>query len=180
MTDVKHTRRKLTIALVALLCLDVACVAVLVSPIGRASRDGRRTESALWSELQTKTHQTLPLHGLDSKIKDAKSEITQFYDERFPDRFAKVPEELGKLAADNGVMLSSVKYSSEDTDVPGIRMVRVEAAIDGDYFKEARFINAVERDKTFFIIDSVALGEQQKGGVHLQIVFETYVRSEAA
>lgn len=180
MPDVKDTRRKLTTVLAVLLCLDIVCGVILISPIGRASREGRKTEAQLWAELQAKTRQTLPLHGLDSKITDAKSEIRDFYQQRFPERFAKIPEELGKLAAQNGVTLSAAKYSTEDTDVPGVRLVRVEAAIDGDYLKEAKFINAVERNHIFFIIDRVALGEQQKGGVHLQIVFETYVRSQAA
>jgi Tfp pilus assembly protein PilO len=180
MADIKEIQHKLTLVLAALLCLDIVCGVVLISPIGRVSREGRRKESQLWSELQDKTRQTLPLHGLDSKIKDAKAEIQQFYTDRFPDRFAKVPEELSKLAVSNGVTISAAKYSTEDTDVPGVRLVRIEAGIEGDYFKEAKFINAVERDHTFFIIDSVALGEQQKGGVHLQIVLETYVRSQAA
>ena len=180
MADVKQVHRKFATILAVMLCIDIACAAVLFSPIGRASRNGRKVESQVWSELQTKTRQTLPLNGLDGKIKDAKSEIKQFYEQRFPDRFAKVPEELGKLAAENGVRLSAARYSTADTDVPGIHLVRVEAAIDGDYFKEAKFINAVERDKTFFIINSVMLGGEQKGGVHLQIVFETYVRSQAA
>jgi Tfp pilus assembly protein PilO len=180
MADVKQTRRKLTIALVVMLCLDILCAIVLLSPIGRGAREGRQKEAQLWSELKTKTRQTEPLRGLDSKIVDAKTQIKDFYAHRFPENFASVPEKLNKLAAANGVTLGAAKYSTEDTDVPGVRAVRVEAAIDGDYAKEAKFINAVERDKTFFIIDSVALGEQQKGGIHLQIVFETYVRSQAA
>jgi type IV pilus assembly protein PilO len=180
MADVNQTRRKLTVAFVVMLCLDVLCVILLLSPIGRGAREGRQTVNQLWDELKTKTKQAEPLHGLDSKIVEAKAQIKDFYVERFPQNFAAVPERLNKLAAANGVTLSSAKYSTDDTDIPGLRAIRIEAAIDGDYIKEAKFINAVERDKTFFIIDSVALGEQQKGGVHLQIVFETYVRSQAA
>jgi Tfp pilus assembly protein PilO len=178
--DVKQVRRKVIIALVAMFCVDLVCAAVLFSPIGRASRNASKHESQLWSELQAKTRETVPLNGLGGKIKDAKSEIKDFYSDRFPVRFAAVPEELGKLASENGVRLSAAKYSSDATDLPGVQVVRVDAAIDGDYLKEAKFINAVERDKTFFIIDSVRLGEAQKGAVHLQIVFEAYVRSQGA
>lgn len=180
MADVKQTRRKLTIALVVMLCVDILCAIVLLSPIGTSVRTGGQKETQLVQERNSKRPEAEKVHGLDAKIVDAKSQIKDFYAQRFPQSFASVPEKLNKLAAANGVTLSAAKYSTEDTDIPGVRAIRVEAAIDGDYVKEVKFINAVERDKTFFIIDSVALGEQQKGGVHLQIVFETYVRSQAS
>ena len=180
MADVKRTRRQLTIALIIMLVIDTICIVVLVSPIGRGAREGRDQVNQLWKELQAKTAETLPLQGLDSKIVNAKAQIKDFYDERFPDSFAAVPQRLNKLASEHGVILTSAKYTSDETEIPGLRVVRVEAGIDGDYGKEARFINAVERDKTFFLIDNITLGEQQKGGVHLQIVFETYVRSQPA
>ena len=41
----------------------------------------------------------------------------------------------------------------------------------------ARFINALERNKLFFIVDGVQLGSEQSGGVKLQIKVETYSRT---
>jgi type IV pilus assembly protein PilO len=41
-----------------------------------------------------------------------------------------------------------------------------------------KFINALERDKIFFVIGGVTLGEQQ-GNVRLQLKLETYLRSGA-
>ncbi len=180
MADIKQTRRQLSIALIVMLVINLICIIVLVSPIGRGAREGRQKVDQLWKESQARTRETLPLQGLDSKIVNAKSQIKDFYLERFPETFAAVPQELNKLASAHGVLLTAAKYTTEDTGIPGLRAVRVDAGIDGDYSKEARFINSVERNKTFFIIDSIALGEQQKGNVHLQIVFETYVRSQPA
>ncbi len=179
MADVKQIRRKLTVAAVVMLCLDILCATVLLSPIGRGARSGGHKESELVAELKAKRPEAEQVRGLDAKIVEAKAQIKDFYAGRFPESFAAVPERLNKLAAANGVTLGAARYSTEDTDIEGVRAVRVEAAIDGDYRKEAEFINAVERDKTFFIIDSVTLGEQQKGGVHLQIVFNTYIKSQA-
>jgi type IV pilus assembly protein PilO len=39
-----------------------------------------------------------------------------------------------------------------------------------------KFINALERDKMFFLIDGVNLAEQQ-GNVRLQLKLETYLRN---
>ena len=42
-----------------------------------------------------------------------------------------------------------------------------------------RFINALERNKLFFIVDSVVLGGEQGGSVKLEVRLETYSRGIA-
>lgn len=185
MPDVKDVRRKLTAVLVALLIIDIACVVILVSPIGRAARSSQATLSQLWTELQVKTRETLPLQGIDQKVEQADAQIGQFYSDRLPQRFANVPDALGRVASANGVTMAGAQYKTEPTEIPGLRRVLVNATFSGDYSRTARFINALERDKTFFIIDGISLGGQSASGqnpgsVQLQIVLETYVRSEAA
>lgn len=182
MPDVRDVRRKLFLALAILLCIDVACGVVLISPIGRTARNSNATMSQLWSQLQTSTRETVPLQGIDEKVKDAKGEIQQFYKDRLPQRFAAVPDQLGKLAAANGVTVSAARYKTEDSEVPGLRRVYIDATLGGGYTQEAKFINAVERDTMFFIIDNVALAGQERepGAVRLQIRIETYVRSDEA
>lgn len=182
MPDIRHARRKLFLVLVTLLCIDVACGIVLISPIGRNARSSGVRLSKLWDQLQTSTRETVPLQGIDEKVKQAKDEIQQFYDQRLPKRFAALPDRLGELASQNGVALTAARYQSEDTDIPGIRRVYIDATLAGGYTQEARFINAVERDPMFFIIDNVALAGQERepGAVRLQIRIETYIKSEAA
>ena len=62
---------------------------------------------------------------------------------------------------------------------PGLTHVRVDANISGDYVAAVKFINAAERDKMFFIVDQVNLGEQQGGTVRLAVGLETYVKGAA-
>lgn len=180
MTDLRQVRRKYTLTLIILLAMDLACGIVLVSPIGTSARSNQQQLASLWTQLQAKTRESLPLQGIDGKVKEAKAEINEFFSDRLPPRFANVPDELGKLAGAHGVSLTSARYKTEETELPGIRRVVVQATLTGPYSQEARFINAVERDKLFFIIDSVSLGESQGGSVQLQIQMETYIRSEAS
>lgn len=185
MPDVKDARRKLTAVLLTLLILDIACGVVLISPIGRAARTSQTRLTQLWTELQHKTRETLPLQGIDKKVQQADVEIQQFYRDRLPQRFANIPDVLGKVASENGVTMTGAQYKTEETDIPGLRRVTVNATFSGDYSRTARFINALERNKTFFIIDGIALGGQtasgqNPGSVQLQMVLETYVKSEAA
>jgi type IV pilus assembly protein PilO len=176
--DAKQATRKFTLALVILLGIDLTCGIVLISPIGKSARGSQQELAKLWSELQLKTRETMPLQGINGKVEQAKTEIKQFMDDRMPGQSASIPDELGKVASENKVILTSAKYKTEDTDIPGIRRVIIQANLNGPYSQEARFINAVERDKLFFIIDSISLGEEQTGGVLLQIQMETYIRSE--
>ena len=56
----------------------------------------------------------------------------------------------------------------------GLRPVEIEADFSGDYLHLVRFINSLERNQLFFIVDSVELGGEQGGVVKLQIKLETY------
>jgi type IV pilus assembly protein PilO len=175
MPDLNDARRKLKIAIGALLAIDVLAVAVLFSPL-TGSVDSRRTElNQLWQELQAKTRQVEPLRGLDKKIPLASQQIKQFYADRMPSRESTVAEELGKIAQDNGIKLLGVKYKADDTETVGLRPLEIELAVEGNYPQLARFLNSLERDKVFFIVNSVEL-EEQNGPVKLGMKLETYLK----
>ena len=72
--------------------------------------------------------------------------------------------------------LGQVKYDTKEINDVGLEPVYIDANCQGDYKQLVRFINALERDKNFFIIDSVVLGDAQGGTVKLQLKLETYLR----
>ena len=86
-------------------------------------------------------------------------------------------EVLGKLAAESGVRIGSIKYSFKDPEGVGLRRMEIEADLGGDYLQLVRFINSVERNHMFFLVDSVQLGGEQAGIVKLQMKAETYLRT---
>jgi type IV pilus assembly protein PilO len=47
----------------------------------------------------------------------------------------------------------------------------------GNYTALAKFINALERDEMFFIINSVTLGGEQPGPVKLNVKLEAYLKA---
>jgi hypothetical protein len=146
--------------------------------MGRSREARQRDLDALQSQLVAKRLEVLPTRGMDGKLKQASTDITDFYKDRFPAQYSSVSEELGKLASQSGVQISAVKYDDKDTPVEGLRKLNVEVAISGSYLQEVKFINALERDKLFFLVDGVTLGEQQ-GNVRLQLKMETYLRTGA-
>jgi type IV pilus assembly protein PilO len=179
MASIREVRKTLVPVLIGLVVLDLACIGYLVSPAGRSREARQRDLDALQLQLAAKRQEVLPTRGMDGKLKQASIDIGAFYKERFPTQYSSVSEELGKLAAANGVQIAAVKYDDKDAPVEGLRKLNIEVALSGSYLQEAKFINALERDKLFFVIDGVSLGEQQ-GNVRLQLKVETYLRSGAA
>jgi hypothetical protein len=53
----------------------------------------------------------------------------------------------------------------------------MDASLSGDYRPLVLFVNALERDKMFFLITGVTLTGQQSGTVGLRVRLTTYLRS---
>ncbi len=79
------------------------------------------------------------------------------------------------MAVTSGVRLSRVQYAQEK---PGIELTEIsmDAGISGDYPAIMRFINSLERDRTFFIIRGMSLTGQQGGLVNLRLRVSTWLR----
>lgn len=176
MPDLRETRHKLKTALIVMLCIDVLAVIILVSPLvgSRASRDEELQQARV--EARQKTRDVEPLRGMDKKVVLASQEIDAFYKNRLPTRESEIAGQFGKLATQTGVKLGQVKYETKELNDVGLAPVYIDASCQGDYPQLVRFINALERDRTFFIINSVVLGDAQGGAVKLQIKLETYLR----
>jgi len=173
MPDLKDTRRKVKIAIGAMAAVDVLAIGLLVSPLVGSAASRKQELTQLWLTLQAKTKQVEPLRGLDKKIPIAAQQIDDFYKQRFPSHDSDVAEALVNLAKETGVKIQSTKYKWEDPEPVGLRRVDIEAEIQGDYQPLAKFLNGLERDKMFFIVNSVGLAEQN-GPVVLQMKLETY------
>ncbi|MGA7909892.1 MAG: type 4a pilus biogenesis protein PilO [Candidatus Sulfotelmatobacter sp.] len=179
MPDLRQTRRNIKIALVVMLGLDVVAAAVLFSPLVGSTESRRQELNQLWSELQTKTREVKPLTNLDQKVKTANQQITEFYQKRFPAKDSQIAAEFGKLAAENGVTIEQATYKVSDEAVSRLLPVEMDANLSGNYVSLAKFINALERDDTIFLIDNLSLGGEQNGPIKLQMKLETYLKAGA-
>jgi hypothetical protein len=179
MPDLGNSRRKLKIAIGAMLAADVIAVAVLFSPLV-GSADSRRLQiSELKAELTKKTRDVEPLRGMPKKILLAKDQIGTFYKDRFAAKDSDLLRELGKLATENGVRMQQAHYKQEDAETSGIVPVEIDGSFSGDYLQLVRFINTLERSKMFFEVDGVDLAGEGAGPVKLGITIHSYLRSGA-
>lgn len=116
-----------------------------------------------------------PLRGLDAKLLTSQEQAKHFYESRLPYGYADVATELGALRQKAGVRLSRVQYV-QAAPVNGSTEIRMDAAITGEYRSLALFINGLERDRTFFLIQNITLNGQQNGVVNLRLRITTYLR----
>jgi hypothetical protein len=131
-------------------------------------------------ELKTAELAAAPLRGLDAKLGTATSEADRFYRSRLPGSYSEVAGELGTLSKRAGVRLTRVAYSPATvlagTDAQ-LTEVRMDATLSGDYRPLVMFMNSLERDKMFFVINTVTLTGQQSGTVSLRLKLTTYLRA---
>ncbi len=176
MSSVQKLRRSFITIAAILAVLDVAALVFLFTPLGRTQKAAQMQYEAARVRLRSKLEEVQPLRGMDGKLVVAKDEIADFYNNRVPSEGSAITAELGKLATENRVHITQGRYDTDDTEVPGLQQVRITATLDGDYVAVVKFINALERDKMFFIVDSVTLGQEQGGNVRLNLRLESYLK----
>jgi hypothetical protein len=121
-----------------------------------------------------------PLEGLDEKLAQATKDADKFYRQRLPFANSEVAGELGALAKKEGVKLGRANYVYKPMlagTAGELTEATVDASLSGDYRPLVLFINALERDKLFFVINGVTLTGTQSGTVGLRLRLTTYLRS---
>ena len=176
MPDLRQTRKKLKLTLAILGGVDLLAAVLYFSPLVGSAESRQLQRNQLQVELTTKTRQVAPLKDLPQKIELAKHQITDFYKYRFPSQNSQIYAELGKIAAENSVKIDQVKYKPSDTASNGLQPIGMEADLSGSYTSLAHFINALERNEMFFVINSITLGGEPQGPVKLSVKLEAYLK----
>jgi type IV pilus assembly protein PilO len=177
MPDLRHTRKNIKTALAVMAGVDLLALVVYISPLVGSAETRRMQINQLQAELNAKTRQVAPLKDLPRKVQQASHQIADFYTRRIPEQNSQIPSEFGKLASANGVTIEQVKYKVKEPGPGKLEPVEMEADLAGNYTSLARFINALERDDMFFIIDSVTLGGQPQGPVKLNVKLEAFLKA---
>ena len=134
-------------------------------------------------ELKTAGIAAQPLRGLDAKLARATQEADRFSRQRLPASDSEVAAELGELTKKQDVRLTRAQYTHSPMLVDSANQmteVRIDATLSGDYRPLVQFINSIERDKLFFVINTLTLTGQQSGTVNLRVGMKTYEQGTLA
>ena len=176
MPDLRQTRKTLKLTLAILDGVNLVAAILYFSPLVGSEQSRQMQRNQLQAELTTKTHQVAPLKDLPEKIELAKHQIADFYKNRFPSQNSQIYGELGKIAGETGVKIDQVRYKPADNSSNGLQPLEMEADLSGSYTSLAHFINALERDEMFFVINSVTFTGEPQGPVKLSVKLETYLK----
>jgi type IV pilus assembly protein PilO len=168
------------IAAVAVLAIANLVLLVQLGLAWHTLRRDRPEELALkQTDLRMAELQAKPLRNLPERVADSTKGATHFYDGRVPGADSAILSELGALAAKANVRMSRGQYAFAPV-LHDVTEVRMDESVSGEYADLMRFINSVERDKMFFVINGLTLTGQQGGLVNLRLKVTTYLHGAAA
>jgi type IV pilus assembly protein PilO len=178
--SVQQARRILVTVAIVFLVVDIAAAVVLLSPIGRSPAEREDEHQRLRVERMRKDAEARPMRDMDKKIVASREAIGAFYANRLPASYSEISESLGKTAAENRVALAAVKYEQKPTGIAGLTNIPITLSLTGDYVSLMKFINALERDKRFFVLDRVVFGDTGANNqLRVDVQLETFLRNPA-
>ena len=150
---------------------------VAVHDAGAAQSASFAQQQIRYAQLQA---QMAHIQGLPQKVDQARDEGAQFYDKRIAPNYSTVAEELGAIEVKDQVRMSRASYTAAPA-IEGLRELRIDANLSGDYAPLMHFINDLERDRNhvFSIIDGLTLTGQQGGLVNLRLRVSTWLQAGA-
>ncbi len=171
------TLHAIAAAFLLLLCLYLGFRLLAVG--GSTGSKGDDALAAAQARVTAAELAARPLRGVDAKLAASDAEAARFYNDRLPYAYSDVAAQLGAIAKRTHVRLSRASYVQA---VPGngVTELRIDASVSGDYRSLAEFINGLERSRSFFLIENLALSGAQNGLVNLQMRLGTYIREPMA
>jgi type IV pilus assembly protein PilO len=180
MAALTQQRRRFTFALVAMGIICLLAALFLVAPITASSAQRFDELRVKQDQLRAREKETRPIRNLSQLIDKAKIDYNRFSSERLTAFPSTVYTDIYELARKNNVSLGEMKYDSYDTETPALKLLQVQARVSGQYPNLVRFINAIERDKLFFVIRTLQLtdtrADRGEQSVQLTLTMETYLR----
>ncbi len=91
--------------------------------------------------------------------------------------YSSVDADLEALAKDSGLQLNTIHFREKSIDKRGVDEITITITMQGAYPSLVSFINALERSKNFYLLDSLSLDSSTEGLLKLNLELRTYFRS---
>jgi type IV pilus assembly protein PilO len=100
-----------------------------------------------------------------------------------PKGYSAVSEELADLAKKNHVAIDDEKFRQKEISGRNLLELEIDTSIGGDYGGIVRFLNALQRSKSVYIVDSLQVetenqvfGQNVPGALKVNLHLRTYFR----
>jgi Tfp pilus assembly protein PilO len=177
--DIRQVSRKLVLACLVWLVLDVAWLGLVVRP---RVYEYRRLDDQSHARIEALAARKAEVEARESflnALRQAEQDLRELRTEWLGTRarqMVPVQLELSKLAQQFNIDLEQVQYQNSELEREALERFAMVVPLEGGYGNLRRFIQAVERSNKFLVIERVALGQTPEGGVLLQmnITLATY------
>lgn len=118
---------------------------------------------------------------IEQRLPKIRKDCDGFFKDRLrsaEDGYSAVVADLGAIASQAGLRDSAVSYRQKPVENRGVVEVDIGVALEGDYASLVRFINGLERSKSFYTLDRLSLTSGTSGGIKLNLELRTYFRSQ--
>jgi len=180
MTRWYKQRRWIYAGLVLLLGLDAAVYFGWLkgSELSPAVAAARITQ--LERDVEPREAEVKRLRRVREMLPQARPTLASFVRERFPSEragFSAVAVALSTAARSAGVQLENVSYRTRtDRTRAELVMVEVSADLQGGYSNLLRYLELLEQDPGFYLIEDLGVVSSQRGGLKLQMRLVTFFR----
>lgn len=90
---------------------------------------------------------------------------------------SSVSEDLGALAKDAGLQITSTRFRERPIEKRGVDEITISISLVGPYSSVVSFINGLERSNSFYLLDKLQLDSSTEGELKLNLELRTYFRS---
>lgn len=91
--------------------------------------------------------------------------------------YSALISDLEAITQAAGLQSEGYSFRQHGADKNGVIQVDIGTAVSGDYASIVRFINALERSDSFYILDRLSLAAGNTGQVRLNLQLRTYFRT---
>jgi Tfp pilus assembly protein PilO len=117
---------------------------------------------------------------IEKRLPEIRRECDEFFEEQLRPAdvgYSDIVADIGQIAAAAGLRTSAVTFQQQVVENRGVVQVEMTAAVEGDYASLVRFINGLERSKSFYLMDKLVLASSTGGSIKLTLELRTYFRS---
>lgn len=174
-------RRKVQLALAALVLFDLLFYLFAIGPLGQSDRERRWMVENLRRQAKERAAQVEKLAAIVRKVEAARTEGDKLLVEiTMPRReaFSTIVSEIDQAARQAGVQLRDRGYNVEPIEGSDtLSMMTVNAALEGNYENLVRFVNLLDRSPRFLIIEALGAAPQQTGTLlNVSLKLDAFVR----
>jgi type IV pilus assembly protein PilO len=97
---------------------------------------------------------------------------------------SSMSDELDEIAKKSGLQIVTRAYKQKEIPNRGMVEVTIAATVSGDYGSVVRFVNGLQRSKSFYVVDGLALTSDTRnqaatGAISVGLRVRTYFRDAA-